>query len=308
MVPGTERLLETASRIPAGSTVFTDPLTGYELYGKTPLHTVAVPDQHSSPNDPDAARRIRGSQRILRGIAGPAETDIFLDRYGADYVMINESFPLSFYTYNVFISPDAFRRGAERLDRRPERFLPLQSPPGFRLYRVRPAAAPEEAEPPRADEPPAGPHIDADLPGGFRLLAGRLDRRSAAPGEIVILTTFWRVREEGSDVRPPFLFLRARRDGDPEYEPWGLRRDPVLGPWSMSPLGTMKDPAYLWRGGDRAREIRRIRVPRRAPPGDYRLEITIEPNPFFSVRRLDGLRRGASRRTWVAVDTLEVRS
>ncbi|MBN1825958.1 MAG: hypothetical protein JW958_06790 [Candidatus Eisenbacteria bacterium] len=305
--PGGAALRDAAALIPASATVLTDPLTGYTLYARTTLHPTAIPDQHSSPNDPDGARRLTESQRILRGLAGPAETDRFLDRYGVRYVLLNEGYDHSFHTYNVFVSPEAFRRGAARLDARPERFLPLETPPGFRLYRVLDGAM-VEAEDARREDPPApGPRIDVPLPGGFRLLAGRLDRKSAAPGEIVTLTTSWLLDAEEADVRPPLLFLRGRREGDPSYETLRLRRDDRLRPWAIVPLGGLEDPALLWKGGDRVREIRRVRVPRSIPPGDYRLEVTVEPDPFFPVRKLDGLRRGAARETWIAVDTLEVR-
>ena len=300
-------LVELTGKIPAGSTVLTDPVTAYTLYGMNRLHITAVIDQHSSPNDPDGAARIADTQRFFLRDPGDGGMDRIVERYGVDYVLINHLFRIDFRTYNTFIDAESYREAKERLDRRPDRFLPVTAPRGLSLYKVvgKPVIG--------ADDPPVrqpfldGPDPYAPLPGGLRLRGGRIGTNEAAPDEIVSITTLWELEQDEPEAMPALLFIRGRKEGDPGNERISWKRKPEKMEWQKVPLGGHADPYTIWQKGDRITDRHRFRVPAVTPPGRYRIEVTIDPTPFFAVRRLQGLERGAIRTGWTVIDTLEVR-
>jgi hypothetical protein len=298
--------LRTAARaVPAGATVLTDPVTGYALFGMARIHPVAVLDQHSSPNDPDAAVRLAESQRFLWGGISDGSADRILDKYDVDYLLINELFPSDFRTFNAYVRLRTFRERRANLDARPERFEKLGAPEGLHLYRVVGTAAAPEPDPPRRARPTGGPERSEEV-RGFLLLGGRCREERLHPGQGAWIVTGWEAPGSDAGALPLELRVRGRRGGDWAPERMAIRRDPALRPWAAHPLGEPGYPYILWRAGDVVTDSVFVRVPIGCPPGAYELQVLLDECRFFPLRRLSGLERGAVRSGWTPIDTLEV--
>ncbi|MFH1277017.1 MAG: hypothetical protein ABIK65_01345 [Candidatus Eisenbacteria bacterium] len=302
----TEAAREVAKILPAEATVLADPVTAYHLFGEGRSFVTCVIDQHSSPNDAAAARRIADTQRFLRGGMPDGAADALLEHHRVDYVLVNDLFPGDFRTWNASIHVASFRRALRGLERRPDRFAPLSAPPGLHLFRVVGGPAPTETEPPHLEPSAGGPALAAPMPGGARLVAGRVEEERVAPGGKFWFDTTWEMTLPEADGVPMALFVRARLVGEGGKESVSLRRDPAKRTWGTYPLGDLDYPYILWREGDRVTDRHRSRVPGECPPGAYRIEVIADPQRFFQVRRLAGLERGAIRSGWTVIDTLEV--
>ncbi len=80
-------------KIPAGSTIASDPLTSYCLLAFTDQYVVCTYDQHSTPNDSTALGRIKAVRDIYLPFSTCEEIVATLDAYNADYIAINGRIP-----------------------------------------------------------------------------------------------------------------------------------------------------------------------------------------------------------------------
>jgi|GEM_PF-2168872 len=298
-----ERILD---RIPVGAGLLSDPVTGYTLFGKGLVHPAAILDQHSSPNDKEAPRRLAESQRFLLGRLSAGAADAILDDHEIDYVLINERFPRDFRTYNVAIRRESFRSCREAIEKRPERFERIDAPEGLSLWKVHGPPAPHEEDSPRADPPLGRPHLRQPTAAGLVLLEARYGAERARPGEGGVLITRWELTGEDAGAVPVQLHVRAQPLGMRAPERFALRRDPARRQWNAFLLGEPDYPYLLWREGDVVADSHFVRVPSDLPPGIYEIEAAADEARFFPVRRIRGLERGAIRTGWTVLDTLEV--
>jgi hypothetical protein len=299
-------LSAAAPVIPAESTVLTDPFTGYALYETARIHLVALPDQHSSPNDPAAARRIADAQRLLRPGMSDGETDATLDKYHVDYLLINELFPSDFRSFNAYYHPESSRARRAEIEARPDRFERVGAPEGLHLFRVVGGAAPAFQDPPRIGIPVEGPRFDVDAGNGLLLLGGRFGEKRLKRGGGAWLVTSWQAAGNDAGALPIRISIRGRLGGTLEAETLGLRRDPALRPWAVYPLGAPDFPYLLWRKGDVVNDRHFVCAPLGCEPGTYEMQIAVDEMSFFPVRKLAGLARGATREAWIPIDTVEV--
>ncbi len=285
--------------LPPRSTLLTDPVTGYVLYGRTLLLPTAVIDQHSSPNDALAAQRIADTQRALHPRWDERSTGEIVDRLGADYVLVNEMFKTGFHTWNVFIDPANVAAARRKFDARPDRYRPLDAPEDFHLYRVERSGEGDSAGGKETARPAATESRGWETAGRPTLLGASVEPATAAAGELVHLTASWLAPEEGAGPLPMNLYVRAVPEGE------SVRRR--VKPWAVRRLGGDADPYLLWEGNYRAVTEDGIRIPAGTRPGRYRFEIALRPFPFFPVddlRRLNSPRGGAS--PWANAGTVEV--
>lgn len=79
--------------IPAGSVIASDPITSYALLAFTDQYVVCTYDQHSTPNDSTAIRRMYACRDIFLPGATCGGRSRALDEYGARYVVVNGRIP-----------------------------------------------------------------------------------------------------------------------------------------------------------------------------------------------------------------------
>lgn len=75
--------------IPAGSTVASDPVTSYGIPAFSDNYALVPLDQHSTPNDSTAAKRIADARRILSLWASPKDIAEYLESHGARFLILN---------------------------------------------------------------------------------------------------------------------------------------------------------------------------------------------------------------------------
>ena len=81
------------NKITAGSVIASDPFTCYSLLAFTDQYVVCTFDQHSTPNDSTAIERIIACRDIYLPGGSRREKILTLDKYSADYVVINGRIP-----------------------------------------------------------------------------------------------------------------------------------------------------------------------------------------------------------------------
>jgi hypothetical protein len=108
-----------AEHIEPGSVVLSDPATSYAVPMLSGLYVVSLVDQHSSPNDPDALRRLLDARDALDPYATWERTRSVIRRYGVDAIALNGRFA-SAPRFNYWApSRDWYRAARARLDHPP---------------------------------------------------------------------------------------------------------------------------------------------------------------------------------------------
>ncbi|MGM0484364.1 MAG: hypothetical protein ACQERI_07440 [Candidatus Krumholzibacteriota bacterium] len=89
-------LYRTINReVPQGSIIASDPITSYSIPAFCDQYVVCTYDQHSTPNDSTALERIMDCRDIYLPSASCAGVTDILDKYQADYIVINGRIPAS---------------------------------------------------------------------------------------------------------------------------------------------------------------------------------------------------------------------
>src|SRR4030095_8764896 len=145
--------------LPAGSVVLSDPVTSYTIPMTTSHYVVTLLDQHSSPNDSSALRRLLDSRDALDPYATWERTRAIVRRYGVDAIALNDRFPAP--PNPSFWGPEHgwYVAARARLDRMPGVFTRVWDTGDFVVYRVRREALDTLATPvpPRPVVPPFAP-------------------------------------------------------------------------------------------------------------------------------------------------------
>lgn len=304
---------------PRPSVVVSDPITSYAIPAYTRHYAMTPLNQHSSPSDDRTPERIQDSQAILSAYVGIRETVGLLRKYGAQYILVNQSFPRYQAEYYTLISPDAYPRQREKFLTRGRIFEPVYDRGGILIFRYHdPGAAfegdsldapnpfrlltPEEAAGRSREElarrfgasPFAGPAV-----GGLELVATRPDSQVFHAGEPVVLHGYWRRTGEPMAL-PVEAFVRCE-------SPYPDRRfeSPLLGrfwrAWyetrnrTVYRFGRLIDPLaavmpdYLWEPGAVYRDQLFAVCPGNARPGLYRVRVRLQQIPFTPNVRLRDL-------------------
>lgn len=299
---------DAAGALPALTTVLTDPVTSYVMFGRTSLRPVAILDQHSSPNDSLAAGRISESQRALHPATGSAEFYAIIRNVAARHVLIATGYPRDFQTYNAYYSPHQAARTDSILSSRPD-IEPLSRFEGAALYKIADGSGLDDIQTYFRPWATGGrfsrPEGAVDLPGGVTLAGARLGTSEGRPGDLIWLQSDWTLSHADAGAVPMLLYVRGRAlaAGSPAPGPRSDR------PWKIFSLGGRDFPYLLWKKGEQIAYDAPLRIPKRVGPGLYEVQITTDMHPFFAVRRLqmNGLRFSAARSGWTAVDTVEVK-
>ena len=285
-----------------GSVVLSDPATSYAVPMLTGHYVVSLVDQHSSPNDPNALRRLLDARDALDPYASWARTREVVDRYGVDVIVLNGRFR-SAPRFNYWApSREWYAAARARLDLHPEAFEPARDATGFVIYRVRRPALDSLAAP-----PPLRPYVERFEPGRFSIARRtgdgapalhelRLWPRMLAPGDTLRGVALWRVLEPlpAGSYRVALRFDRALPGG---FEPPAAIAKPArkllertarqLYRFRADHLPT--DGAYgvdLWRPDEVVSDSFTLEIPREAADGEYAVEIKMYRTPHYPNFRL----------------------
>ena len=287
------------AHVPAGSVVLSDPVTSYSVPMMTREHVVTLLDQHSSPSDPAALRRILDARDALDPFGDWAALRDVARRYGVDAVVLNRRFveppPADYWTPR----PEWFAEERARLDGAGPALERLLDHGDFVVYRVhRDALDSLRAPPPRRPcvQPGAGGIARRVAPGTPGFLSLALSPAVAARGDTVRGVVIWRALEPlpaGSyqvavrfdrplpgGLEPPAFCAKPVRKLIERWhrERYRFRADhlPVGGSYGVD----------LWRTDEAVRDSFSLTVPRDVAPGDYQVRVRMIRQPHYPNFRL----------------------
>ena len=291
------RSLESLDRVlPPGQVVLSDPATSYAVPMFTGHYVVTLVDQHSSPNDPDALRRILDARDALDPWGAWERAREIMDRYRVTVVVLNGNFteipPFDYWAP----SPGWFAAARARLDGQPQAFERVVDQRDFVVYRVhRDELARLSGAPPRPMVAPFDPeHAPIARRIGDRLpvLHGvRLWPGIASPGDTVRGVAEWRALEPlpGGSYRVAVRFDRPLPAGFAPPRAVGKPARKLLERFTRVRYRFRADhlPAAgeygvdLWRPGEMVRDSFELEVPRDAAEGAYRVRVKMLRQPHY---------------------------
>jgi hypothetical protein len=80
---------------PAGSSIAADPITSFGIPAFTDAYAICPYDQHSTPNDTTAVRRLRDCRQIFNPTTTLQEIRDLMQKYDASYLIVNGRIPRS---------------------------------------------------------------------------------------------------------------------------------------------------------------------------------------------------------------------
>ncbi|MCU0639581.1 MAG: hypothetical protein MUF59_06910 [Candidatus Krumholzibacteria bacterium] len=86
------------NNIAGGGVILSDPVTSFSLPAFTAQYVVCPYDQHSTPNDSTAIERLRDCRSVFSPLATPLLVARAMEKYGADYILVNGRLPGSIRT------------------------------------------------------------------------------------------------------------------------------------------------------------------------------------------------------------------
>ncbi len=307
-----------------GSVVLSDPATSYGMPMLTGHYVVSLVDQHSSPNDPDALRRLLDARDALDPYATWERTREVVRRYGVDAIALNGRFTTA-PRFNYWApSREWYGAARARLDRHVNAFERAYDAGDFVVYRVRGSALDSLVA--LGERPSPRPYVARFEPGRFPVARRtgegapvlhrlRLTPRVLSPGDTLRCVAEWRALEAlpAGSYRVAVRFDRPLRGG---FSPPPALAKPArkvleratgeLYRFRADHLPT--DGAYgvdLWRPDEVVRDSFTVQIPREAAGGEYAVEIKMYRTPhypnfrlsdyFFERDYFSGLRAGTIR-------------
>jgi hypothetical protein len=280
-----------------GSVVLSDPVTSYAVPMMTREYVVTLLDQHSSPCDARAERRLLDARDALDPFGDWKRAGEILREYRVDAVALNDRFaevpPADYWGP----SHAWFTAARARLDREPAVFEPVLDHGDFVLYRVHrerlgaldaPATARSFVRAYRPGDDPIARRLGPGLP---QLVALALSPRRAAPGDTVRGLIRWMgegghapgsyqaiVRFDRGDLggwTPPRMFGKPARKllEKLRHQRYRFREShlPVRGTYGVD----------LWRAGDVVSDSFQVVVPPDAAPGVYDVRVGMIRQPHY---------------------------
>ncbi|MEO5989623.1 MAG: hypothetical protein ABIU54_10410 [Candidatus Eisenbacteria bacterium] len=310
--------------LPPRSVVLSDPATSYSIPMMTRHYVSTLVDQHSSPNDSLALRRILDARDGLDPASPFARTREVVERYGITAIALNDRFTeiprLDYWAPNS----EWFLASRERLERAPAAFHRVFDTGDFVVYTVdraaldtltdgaRPRAYVRTFDAPRDSLPRS---MGIGLPA---LVSGRLLVPQAVSGDSCRLLLEW--RSPGS--LPPGSYLVA------------VRFDHAM-PADFSPPQWLSKPARklfekhvgaryrfradhlpvdgdygvdLWQPDQVIQDSVFVQVPPDVVPGDYEVQVRMLRQPHYPNYRLQDYFCDHDYYTGLPVGTLRVTS
>ena len=290
------------THLPAGSVVLSDPATSYSIPMMTRDYVVTLVDQHSSPNDSLALRRILDARDALDPYAPWAATQAHVRRWGATAIALNDRFLEP--PHLDYWAPDHawYAAARARLESAPGAFRRVWDTGDFVVYRIEPAgldalvgggrtreclrpwtAAADSAARPVAPGMPemVALHLAADHARRGDSLAVTLDwhaRMSMPAGSYIVALRFDRTLPAG--FAPPVWCAKPARKiyERLHHERYRFRVDrvPLAGTFGVD----------LWPPSSVVRDSFTVPVPRDVATGDYEVQVTMVHQPHYPILQL----------------------
>ncbi|MFN0150784.1 MAG: hypothetical protein ACKVU1_08760 [bacterium] len=286
------------------STILADPATGYAIPALTRHWTVSASPQHTTPNDPDARTRLRDTRRILSPYVSPAETIALLRRYGAGYVLLNDSAPASQLRYLWFAGRRCLASSRAKFDASPDLFEPILDEGALRLYRlsgkalrdsIAVSAAPLERAP--FDDVGAGSGTPAGIPG-YEFLGGTVRDARVLAGANLAVETRWLKTQDLTEGNRHLVVRLDRREkslllsDSPFARLARIASDSWRGERTRARIDYVPGCGFLppddWPRGRAIHDESELTVPRSLAPGLYSVRVKLAETPFYpNVRPAD---------------------
>lgn len=310
------RFLE--ERYPSPQTILADPISSYAIPAYTRHDAVAPYHQHSSPTDGSVDDRIRDVQEALNGRVGMDRTFAVIRRYGADLVLVNQSYRRYASAYYTHLSPLAYEEQRRKFDGRPDLFETIYDRDGILLYRIHDPGAgsalggdppvPEQVEPPAAE-----PFL---VSGPVALVELRAESDRVRAGETIDLRAIWR-RTSAPYRLPVVCDIKIQAADLP-----ASYRTPLLGRLraiaeerrtgrtirfgrSFRPLVALY-PDFLWTEGAAYEDRLSMTPPEHARPGAYDLYARLREEPYAPVIELSEQWSLALGKDWHRIGRIEI--
>ncbi len=301
-LPWRDALEWMRNHLPPGSVVLADPATSYAIPMYTGLYVTTMLDQHGSPNDTLALRRILDARDALDPYGSWDRMREVVDRYGVSFVALNNRFteppPLDYWAPR----PEWFTAARARLEDAPSAFDRIFDRGDFAVYRVDRAALDSLDGPPRP-RPFVRPFVPGRSPVGRRMGDGlpalhllRLSSPIASPGDTLWGVADWRALES----LPPRSYRVALRIAAPL--PGGFEPPRWIGKPARKLVERLRGVRYrfradhlpvsgsygvdLWGPDQLVRDSFPVVVPGDMAEGTYRIRIKMLAEPHYPNYRL----------------------
>lgn len=313
-----------AARIPARSVVLTDPATGYVLPAFCGLKVTAVLDQHSSPNDSLAIRRIVEARNVLCPAVPPDEAATIARDSGADYVLVNGRFTEPSISLYMTMDPRALAERQRQLAGS-SAWAEVAREEGFVLFRPLTIPDGETSTPDTIAAAPADSTADA-IPGpvryravGLALVRAGVRPERAAPGESLEVDLAWTLADGPVAPAPRLASIRLDALDRPDREMFAgklgrkilerlrgvryrHRQDWIPG----AGTGISALPPDLWRPGMVENDRIVVRVPIGLAPGRYAVSVGVGSFPNMPNHTLADYFTDRDLYSGVPVDTVTI--
>jgi hypothetical protein len=314
-----------AASLPARTVVLTDPVTGYVLPAFCGLKVTAVLDQHSSPNDSLAIRRIVEARNVLCPAVPPAEAAKIARDSGAAYVLVNGRFMEP--TISLYMTMDS-RALAERQDQLAgsPAWTEVAREDGFVVFRPLAVPAAAASTPDTTAAAKADSTVDSTSPGpalysavGLALLRAQVRPERAAVGESLEVDLAWTLADGPVAPAPRLASIRLDALDRPEHGILGgklgrkilervrgvryrHRQDWIPG----AGTGISALPPDLWRPGKVENDRIVVRVPAGLAPGRYAVLMGVGSFPNMPNHTLADYFTDRDLYSGVPVDTVTI--
>jgi hypothetical protein len=297
-------------KIPDHSVIASDPVTSYILSAYTDHFVTVVLDQHCSPADTSAMERLREARNLMSPAIPLSASRAWLDRTGADYVLVNANIPERADFFNSFLPGEASRT-LEKFLSCPSLLTSALDIDGFHLFKLRrdfPGAEVEDAcavaltaAVPCAESGESSRNGGIDVDGGTDVGAGialvnlTVDNYLLRSGDTLAGHFCW--RETGGTrfdfpldviVRIDAAFPKGALYGDwygKQYRRIIERRGGAYYRFTWR-IRLMSGAAYpdMWEQGRAVKQDFALRLPPSIVPGPYEVRIKAIRAPYLENR------------------------
>ncbi|MFA4948767.1 MAG: hypothetical protein WC674_09730, partial [Candidatus Krumholzibacteriia bacterium] len=297
-------------KVPDHSVIASDPMTSYVLSAYTGYFVTVILDQHCSPADTSAIERLREARNLMSPAIPLSASRAWLDRMGADYVLINANVPETTDFFNSFLPGEASRTREKFLvcPSFSTSVLDLDGFNMFRLHRDSPGSLAEEgcsvarmtAVPcPASGDSSGDGGIDVDggtdVGGGFSLVNLTVDNYLLRAGDTLAGHFCWKALRKANFGLPFDVIIRidAAFPRGALYRDWyGKQYRRIIerrgGGYYRLTWRTrlMSGPAYpdMWEEGRSVRQDFALPLPASIAPGPYELRVKVIRAPYLENR------------------------